>query len=144
VLALQPSEHLSANEIAAARLADQGGRFNPQQQFPVTWPDHPAVALAYVDQMQRSRALPGRLAADLTQALGLAGPHLQAGRADRALATRIERLAASLPAAGGDAAATRRAAALQATLRGIAARLRGERAPGRAAALERAEGAGAS
>jgi hypothetical protein len=38
VLALQPSEHLSANEIAAAALADQGRAFNPQQQFPVTWP----------------------------------------------------------------------------------------------------------
>jgi hypothetical protein len=31
VFALQPSEFLSENEIAAAGLADQGGRFNPQQ-----------------------------------------------------------------------------------------------------------------
>ncbi|TXC69192.1 DUF305 domain-containing protein [Sphingorhabdus soli] len=38
VFALEPSEFLSASEIAAAERADQGGSFNPQQQFPVTWP----------------------------------------------------------------------------------------------------------
>ncbi len=35
MFALKPSAQLSANEIAAAALADQGGRFNPQQQYPV-------------------------------------------------------------------------------------------------------------
>ena len=53
VFALEPSEHLSEAEITAAAQADQGQRFNPQQQFPVTWPDSPAVAQAYVDQLQR-------------------------------------------------------------------------------------------
>ncbi|HZG45764.1 MAG TPA: DUF305 domain-containing protein, partial [Allosphingosinicella sp.] len=57
VLELQPSEHLTANEIEAAKLASQGETFNPQQQYPVSWPAHPAVALAYVDQLQRSRSL---------------------------------------------------------------------------------------
>ncbi len=38
VFALEPSEFLSAEEIAAAEAADQGGVFNPQTQFPVTWP----------------------------------------------------------------------------------------------------------
>ena len=42
VFALEPSGALSSNEIAAALLADQGARFNPQQQFPVTWPAQPA------------------------------------------------------------------------------------------------------
>ena len=41
VFALTPSEHLSANEIAAAEMANQGGLFNPQQQFPVTGPLSP-------------------------------------------------------------------------------------------------------
>ena len=54
ILALVPSEHLSANEIAAAGLAEQGGVFNPQQQFPVSWPADPAVARAYLDQMRRA------------------------------------------------------------------------------------------
>lgn len=39
VFALEPSEFLSAEEIAAAEGADQGGAFNPQTQYPVTWPD---------------------------------------------------------------------------------------------------------
>ncbi len=38
VFALEPSEFLSAEEIAAAEAADQGGTFNPQTQFPVSWP----------------------------------------------------------------------------------------------------------
>ncbi|MGB7409008.1 MAG: DUF305 domain-containing protein [Pontixanthobacter sp.] len=37
VFALEPSEFLTAEEIAAAEAADQGGTFNPQTQFPVTW-----------------------------------------------------------------------------------------------------------
>ena len=37
VFALEPSEFLTAAEIAAAEAADQGGTFNPQTQFPVTW-----------------------------------------------------------------------------------------------------------
>ena len=54
VFALTPSEHLSANEIAAAEMANQGGLFNPQRQFPVTWPSEPTVSLAYLDQWLRS------------------------------------------------------------------------------------------
>ncbi|MDZ4308664.1 DUF305 domain-containing protein [Allopontixanthobacter sp.] len=38
VFALEPSEFLNAEEIAAAEGADQGGTFNPQTQYPVTWP----------------------------------------------------------------------------------------------------------
>ncbi len=38
VFALEPSEHLTAAEIAAAEAASyQGGVFNPQTQYPVTW-----------------------------------------------------------------------------------------------------------
>ena len=54
VFALTPSEHLSANEIAAAEMAIQGGLFNPQRQFPVTWPSEPTVSLAYLVQWLRS------------------------------------------------------------------------------------------
>ena len=51
VLELTPSEYLSEHEIAASNMADLDGVFNPQQQFPVTWPQHPQIALAYVDQL---------------------------------------------------------------------------------------------
>lgn len=37
VFSLQPSEFLTAEEIAAAEAADQGEVFNPQTQYPVTW-----------------------------------------------------------------------------------------------------------
>ena len=47
VLELSPSPQLTANEIAAAKLANQGRTFNPQQQYPVSWPDAPVVARAY-------------------------------------------------------------------------------------------------
>ncbi|HEU5285181.1 MAG TPA: DUF305 domain-containing protein, partial [Sphingomicrobium sp.] len=124
VLALKPSEHLSANEIAAAELADQGGQFNPQQQFPVTWPDEPVVALAYVDQLQRTQALPGAAVAELTRALGGASARLAARQPDAGLAARLEALAEQVGAAASDAASQRRLAALRQSLRGIAARLR--------------------
>lgn len=37
VFALEPSEFLTAEEIAAAEAADMGATFNPQTQLPVTW-----------------------------------------------------------------------------------------------------------
>ena len=55
VLTLEPSDHLTRNEIDAAALAQEvNGTFNPQQQFPVQWPADPVVALAYVDQLRRA------------------------------------------------------------------------------------------
>ena len=124
VLALLPSEHLSAHEIAAAALADQGV-FNPQQQLRVTWPAEPVVARAYLDQLERGEALSDSLAADLTAALEHAEERLTAGTQDEDLAADLESLAASLPAeAQGDALARKRRAALGDTLAGIAARLR--------------------
>ncbi len=124
VLALQPSAYLTANEIAAAALADQGERFNPQQQFPVSWPADPVVAKAYVDQLQRSRSLAAGTIADLTRTLDQAATRLAAGGRDSALAGRLERLASGLRVTGQDPAAARRATALGETLRGIAGRLR--------------------
>ena len=57
VFKLLPSEFLSANEIKAAELAYPkiGSKrlFNPQQQIPMAWPSDPAVALSYVDQLER-------------------------------------------------------------------------------------------
>jgi len=118
VLALTPSEHLSANEIAAAALADYGGRFNPQQQFPVSWPDHPAVALAYVDQLERSNMLAAPTIASLRQALAEVGNARDAG-----LAARLRALAAAVPATSSDPVSAKRLAGLRSTLDGIARRI---------------------
>jgi uncharacterized protein (DUF305 family) len=124
VFSLQPSEYLTENEIAAARLADQGELFNPQQQFPVTWPDHPVVALAYVDQLERGQALPPATIAELREGLGEAKARFEAGTADTALAASVESLAARLKTSRDDGAARDRATALRKTLSGIAAELR--------------------
>jgi uncharacterized protein (DUF305 family) len=124
VLALAPSEHLSANEIAAAAIADQGAVFNPQQQVPVTWPAEPVVALAYLDQLKRASALADSTAAELSEALQLADARLQAGAREAQLAGRLEALAATVGAGDGDALTGKRLSALGDTLQGIAARLR--------------------
>ena len=124
VLELKPSQHLTENEIAAAALADQGDMFNPQQQFPVTWPAHPVVALAYVDQFARTQTLPSSTLADLTATLVQARGHIDAKRRDRSLAARVEALAANLTPGGSNPATVRRVAALRETLTGIAAKLR--------------------
>jgi uncharacterized protein (DUF305 family) len=69
VFELLPSEYLSENEIAAAKLAIQGDVFNPQTQHQVTWPAEPAVAMAYIDQLQRSGDLADRFAEEIEKAL---------------------------------------------------------------------------
>ena len=122
VFALEPSEFLSANEIAAAGLANQGRVFNPQQQLPVTWPAEPAVARAYIDQLRRDGALADALVESLDTALTQAASRIERGEADRALGRELKRLAKRVDA-GGDGAAARRRAALADTLNGLAARV---------------------
>ena len=123
VFELLPSEHLTANEIAAARLGDQGAVFNPQQQFRIVWPAEPVVARAYLDQFERDRPLDDELTAAIMAALddmeaGLEGKDVGAG-----LAGRLRALAAQLPADAGAAATSRRTNALEETLIGLADRV---------------------
>lgn len=125
VFELVPSEHLSADEIAAATLADQGAVFNPQQQFPVTWPDDPVVARAYLDQLERSASLPTAMLADLREALGRADAAIDGDRRDRRLARRIADMAKQVDGIDGSPASARRRDALSRTLSGISERLRG-------------------
>ena len=108
VLALTPSAQLTANEIAAASMAVYpGNRFNPQQQAPVSWPTHPVVALAYVDQLERSLSLPAAQIAALRA--GLAAPQPAA----------LQALAQGL-VAPADAVAAKRVAELRGVLMALA------------------------
>jgi len=116
VFALTPSEYLSEAEIAAAAMADQGAVFNPQQQFRVTWPDHPVVAQAYLDQLMRDEAVPAEIADELSGLLELAAERIEAGESDVPLATRL-----GIP--GRDLGDTPREMALKETLQGIVDRL---------------------
>lgn len=122
VLSLEPSAYLTENEIAAAKLADQGAVFNPQQQFPVTWPAEPVVARAYMDQMERNEALPASTKTALNEALASAESKLANGDQDKALATTLKSLASTIKNA--DAGSAKRRASLSTTLNDIAARLR--------------------
>ncbi len=62
VFRLTPSEHLSQNEIDAARQV-RLEQFNPQHQDKLTWPASFSVARAYLDQLERNEGLsPERLA----------------------------------------------------------------------------------
>ncbi|MEM7483187.1 MAG: DUF305 domain-containing protein [Acidobacteriota bacterium] len=126
VLALLPSEHLTENEIAAAALADQNGIFNPQQQFPVTWPADPMVARAYIDQLGRDEALPEEFATELDDALGRAAETLANGGADADLADELETLASTVTEAEASGLAQHRRAALGRVLGEIADRMRRE------------------
>jgi hypothetical protein len=126
VFTLTPSEFLSKNEIEAARLASSA-ELNVQHQQRVTWPPSSVVALAYVDQLARTRAIQPASADAIRATLeradrlrnarqrGAAGVLSQLD----ALATQVDRDAAV--ARGRDAT---RLQALAATLRGRAAQLR--------------------
>ncbi len=117
VMELVPSEHLTANELAAAKLADQGQAFNPQQQFPVSWPAEPVVAMAYIDQLQRANAVSEEMVTTMTSSLGGAEIALADGTKNRPLASTLAGLSRQVKALeGGDA--------LGQTLSAIAARLR--------------------
>ena len=119
VFELTASEFLSANEIAASNLTQQGGVFNPQQQLPVSWPAHPSIALAYVDQLQRADANGAQYATlrtALTQTLSRYGTG-DGAAADPALARQLADMAAQL---SGDA----KVSALKQQLTAIAAELR--------------------
>ncbi len=124
MLTLLPREHLSENEVAAAAIADQRERFNPQQQFRVTWPAEPVVARAYIDQLERSEALSASSVADLNAALDRTESRLEDGAKDAELAESLEMASMALDEVDGDAIANKRRAALSETLVEIAARLR--------------------
>ena len=119
VLELSPSEHLTASEIAAAKLANQGGTFNPQQQYPVSWPDAPVVARAYVDQLQRDGGFTAANVATLSALLDKAQARLDAGQQDAGLAAELRTHAGQL----ASAAAGTRKAMLAKAMEAIAAKL---------------------
>ena len=123
VLDLVPSDYLSANEIAAAALADQGGVFNPQQQFPVSWPAEPVVARAYLDQLGRGAGLPEAAISSIGSLIDEAERTLTNGSTDRSLADSLAAEARDLLGISGDAASTRQLSGLAGTLEGIATRL---------------------
>ena len=120
VFALKPSSNLSANEIAAAALADQGAMFNPQQQYPVRWPAVPVVARAYMDQLRRQGVLDPTLDQRLNDTLAAAEASLNTRAKSRPLAQLLRSISADVKAGPTDLA---RRGALSDVLKEIAERL---------------------
>jgi hypothetical protein len=126
VLALEPSDYLSANEIAAASLNSADSTFNAQRQQRHVWPSVPVVARAYRDQLARAGVLSSARDQELDYALGNAEVLLEEREKDSNMADQLVELARKLRADGeGRRGNTKvRYLALSETVEGIAAGLR--------------------
>jgi hypothetical protein len=82
---LTPSKHLSANEIAAAKLV-RFTEYNPQSQPKVTWPPAFVVVRSYLDQLVRGAGLDASRTSAIDAALTAAEQQTGAARA-RSLTT---------------------------------------------------------
>ena len=71
ILELTPTQHLTQNEIDAAK-AVQVAELNVQNQQKIVWPRRLVVAKAYLDQLERSGGLPSEQIANLRAAIAKA------------------------------------------------------------------------
>ena len=123
---LTPSEYLSPNEIEAANLV-RAEEVNVQEQQRIVWPAASAVALAYVDQLTRSKAIQPERARAVKTALDRADGVRSARDKDAAAAAgQLEGLSGQIEsdaaaASGRDAARLR---ALAGAIKARAAKLR--------------------
>ncbi|HEX8674424.1 MAG TPA: hypothetical protein VF710_21170 [Longimicrobium sp.] len=115
VFELRPSEHLTQNEIDAAKLVREE-TFNPQLQTRIEWPASFVVARAYLDQIKRSngltRARSTAVASELARAERLGGA---------ARRTALNTLAAQLTRDAARSSDGARVRMLASTVRDIAA-----------------------
>jgi LVIVD repeat-containing protein len=92
VLELLPSDKISANEIAAAKLVHMM-QYNPQSQPHIEWPAAFPVVRSYLDQLVRDNGLPADRATSIASALDAA--ERQSGSARRtalnALAGQVDK-----------------------------------------------------
>jgi hypothetical protein len=68
IFELTPTQFLTQNEIDAAKTVRQSD-LNVQNQQKIVWPKNLVVAKAYVDQLERSQALPADQITSLRQAI---------------------------------------------------------------------------
>ena len=126
VFKLKPSEFVSQNEIDAATLV-RTEELNTQQQTKVTWPAASVVALAYVDQLNRTKGITPERARAVKSALDKADG-LRSSK-DKNAAAVLDQLDALARQVETDAGAARgrdaaRLKSLAATMKARAARLR--------------------
>jgi hypothetical protein len=97
VFALTPSKFLTQNEIDAAK-AVQVSELNVQNQEKIAWPAQLVVAKAYLDQLERSQALPANRIAELRKAIQSAeSSHMSKGKVKKleTMAPSLEKSAAA-------------------------------------------------
>ncbi len=114
ILELLPTEHLSANELAAAKLVVMD-EFNPQSQPRIVWPAAFPVVRSYLDQLVRG----GGLAAARTTAIASAldAAERQSGAARR---TALNTLAGQVDRDAAGARDATRVRAMVAAIRDLA------------------------
>jgi hypothetical protein len=97
VFELTPSKFLTQNEIDAAK-AVRVSELNVQNQQKITWPAQLVVAKAYLDQLERSQALPANRIAELRKAIQSAeSSHMSKGKVKKleSMALSLEKSAAA-------------------------------------------------
>ena len=98
VFELTPTEHLTQNEIDAAKSV-RTAELNVQSQERIVFPKNLTVAKAYVDQLERSQALPADRIAALREAIQGA----EYSKLNRKEAGELKALAPSLEKSAGQA-----------------------------------------
>jgi hypothetical protein len=96
IFELTPTAHLTQNEIDAAKTV-RVAELNVQNQQKIAWPRQLVVAKAYVDQLERSQALPAARIAELRQAIQRA----ESSRLSRRERDKLKGLAPSLEKSAG-------------------------------------------
>src|SRR5437870_7982476 len=91
IFELTPTKDLTQNEIDAAK-AVRVAEFNVQNQQRIVWPRNLIVAKAYVDQLERSQALPTDQIANLRQAIQTA----ESSKMSKASLAKLSSMAMSL------------------------------------------------
>ena len=126
VFRLKPSDYLSQNEIDAATLI-RNEELNTQEQKKITWPAASAVALAYVDQLARTKAIQPDRARAVKSALDRAdGMRSAQDRGAAAVLDQLDNLSAQFEKDAGVASCrgAARLHSLASTIKARAARLR--------------------
>jgi hypothetical protein len=106
ILELTPTKHLTQNEIDAAK-AVQVAELNEQNQQKNDWPRKLVVAKAYVDQLERSQALPPDQIATLRQSI-------QKAEGSKSELGKLKKLAPGLEKSSGTAKSAADSTRLQA------------------------------
>src|SRR6185436_12115326 len=96
IFELTPTKNLTQNEIDAAKTV-QFSELNVQNQQKIEWPRKLVVAKAYVDQLERSQALPADQIASVRQAIQKA----EAAKLNKSSLASLKKIAPSLESAAG-------------------------------------------